>query len=318
VHAAGLLEDGALLQQRWPRFAAPLGPKVDGSWTLHALTRGMRLDFFVMYSSLASVLGSSGQGNHAAANSFMDALAVQRRSDGLPAVSIAWGAWSEVGAAADRQLAQRIDARGLEPITSSRGLALLETVMGADLAHVAVFPVRWTDFMAQPQASWPMCFDLRPSARSAPATASSPAPAGPSAMLIDQLTEASPSRRQELLLGLVGAHVARVIGASGGEAIDPRQPLNELGLDSLMAVELRNRLGTVLGLARSLPATLVFDHPTIEALSTYLACHVIAANDVAPPQTTAAIVVPADAVGAIDELSDTEVEHLFARKMLRS
>jgi acyl transferase domain-containing protein len=318
VHAAGLLEDGALLQQRWHRFAAPLGPKVDGSWTLHALTRGMRLDFFVMYSSLASVLGSSGQSSHAAANSFMDALAVQRRSEGLPAVSIAWGAWSEVGAAADPQLAQRLKIRGLEPITSRRGLGLLETVMEADLAHVAVFPVRWTDFRAQPQASWPMCVDLRQAARSVPATATSPAPAGPSAMLIDQLHEATPSRRRELLLGLVGAHVARVIGAPAGDAIDPGQPLNELGLDSLMAVELRNRLGTALGLARSLPATLVFDHPTIEALSAYLACNVIAANDAAPPQTTAASVIPADAVGAIDELSDMEVEHLFARKMLRS
>jgi acyl transferase domain-containing protein/NADPH:quinone reductase-like Zn-dependent oxidoreductase len=318
VHSAGLLEDGALLQQRWPRFQAPLGPKVDGSWYLHALTRRMRLDFFVMYSSLASVVGSSGQANHAAANAFMDALAERRHAEGLPSVSVAWGAWSEIGAAADRQLADRIDARGLEALTRQRGLEWLDAAMAGDRPSVAVFPVRWSDFQTQAQAAWPMFADLRQAARSVPAAASS-SPAVPRAALLEQFAEESPSRRHELLIGLVGEHVARVIGASSADAIDPHQPHNELGLDSLMAVELRNRLGTGLGVARSLPATLVFDHPTIEAISTYLATTALVATDTLSPETTLSGIKPAaDVVDAIDELSDAEIEQLFASKMQRS
>ena len=116
---------------------------------------------------------------------------------------------------------------------------------------------------------------------------------------------------------LVGDHVARVIGAPNREAIDPRQPLNEIGLDSLMAVELRNRLGTGLGLTRSLPATLVFDHPTLEALAVYLGHDVLPVGEAAPA-ATADNAAPADAVGAIDDMSDEEIERLFAKKMKRS
>ena len=156
--------------------------------------------------------------------------------------------------------------------------------MEADLREVAVCPVRWADFLAQPQAAWPMFADLRQVApQRAERRSSSRSNRDTRCVRLEQVKGASPSRRHELLLGFVGEHVARVIGASGPDAIDPRQPLNELGLDSLMAVELRNRLGTGLGLARSLPATLVFDHPTVEALSTYLACDVCAAKDAATP-----------------------------------
>jgi acyl carrier protein len=134
--------------------------------------------------------------------------------------------------------------------------------------------------------------------------------------LLGRLQDANPARRHELLLAFVGDHVARVIDAPSRDAIDPRQPLNELGLDSLMAVELRNRLGSGLGLARSLPATLVFDHPTLEALALYLARDVLTSlHDDAPAPVASA---PTDAVGVIDELSDDEIEKMFAKKMLRS
>jgi acyl carrier protein len=132
------------------------------------------------------------------------------------------------------------------------------------------------------------------------------------AALIDELKQATPQRRRERLLGFVAEHVARVVDAPSAQAIDPRQPLNELGLDSLMAVELRNRLGTGLGLARSLPATLVFDHPTLEALAAYLEELVVPAAPVA-----VAVAKPVDAVGALDEMSDEEVEAMFAKKLKR-
>jgi acyl transferase domain-containing protein/NADPH:quinone reductase-like Zn-dependent oxidoreductase/SAM-dependent methyltransferase len=324
VHSAGLLEDGALLQQDWPRFARPLGPKVDGAWALHAQTAHLRLDFFVLYSSMASVLGSAGQGNHAAANAFMDTLALQRRAAGLPALSISWGAWSEVGAAAERRVDERIDAQGIEAIAPAHGLELLETLMAAaPTAHVAVFPARWSAFLAQPAAAAPMLDTLRALQRTAtrrapPAPAPAPAAAaGVADEWLAQLQQATPARRHEAMLSFVGEQVARVIDAAGADAIDPRQPLNELGLDSLMAVELRNRLGSGLRLQRSLPATLVFDHPTLDALATYLtqaALPGVAAVEATPAPEACA---PADAVDTIDGLSDEEIERLFAEKLRR-
>jgi len=317
VHSAGLLEDGALLQQDWPRFVRPLGPKVDGSWALHAQTAHLRLDFFVLFSSMASVLGSAGQGNHAAANAFMDALAGARRAAGMPALSISWGAWSVVGAAAQRRVDTRIDAQGIDPIAPARGLELLESLMSsAGAPHVAVFPVRWTTFLTQPQAASPMLDELRAlqraDVRAAATTAT--ADAAPGNDWLVRLAQAGPAKRHELLLSFVGEQVARVIDAASANAIDPRQALNELGLDSLMAVELRNRLGSGLALRRSLPATLVFDHPTMEALARYLE------QTVAPPpaaEAPAAVPEPTDALGTIDELSDEEVDRLFAAKLRR-
>jgi acyl transferase domain-containing protein/NADPH:quinone reductase-like Zn-dependent oxidoreductase/SAM-dependent methyltransferase len=322
VHSAGALEDGALLQQDWPRFARPLGAKVDGTWALHAQTAHLRLDFFVLYSSMASVLGSAGQGNHAAANAFMDALAHQRRAAGLPALSISWGAWSDVGAAAERRVDQRIDAQGMDAITPAQGLELLETLMAAaPVAHVAVFPVRWSAFLNQSAAAAPMLDTLRALQRTAARRAPVAAPAESCAAdaWLAQLQQAGASKRHELLLSFVGEQVARVINAASADAIDPRQPLNELGLDSLMAVELRNRLGTGLQLRRSLPATLVFDHPTLDALATYLAQAALpaaAAAGVEPPPIEASAAT--DAVDTIDGLSDDEIERLFAEKLRRS
>jgi acyl transferase domain-containing protein/NADPH:quinone reductase-like Zn-dependent oxidoreductase len=314
IHSAGVLEDGALLQQDWPRFVRPLGPKLDGSWALHVLTRGEPLDFFVLYSSMASVLGSRGQANHAAANAFMDALAAHRRALGLPGLSISWGAWSEVGAAADRQVDQRVAARGIDVITPTHGLELLEKLMRAEAAHAGVFPVRWERFLAGGDAHGRFVAHFTEHAKGAGKPGAKHADAKPAvaagAALIDELKQATPQRRRERLLGFVAEHVARVVDAPSAQAIDPRQPLNELGLDSLMAVELRNRLGTGLGLARSLPATLVFDHPTLEALAAYLEALVVPAAPVAEAK-------PVDAVGALDEMSDEEVEAMFAKKLKR-
>lgn len=318
VHSAGLLEDGALMQHSWDRFVRPLGPKVDGSWVLHQATLGMRLDFFVLYSSVASVMGSSGQGNHAAANAFMDGLAAQRQAQGLPGLAISWGAWSEIGAAADRQVDRRVAAQGLDVIAPQRGLQWLEQLMAGATPHVAVFPVRWNEFLARRGVRMPFVSGFAGSKGSPGKASDAAAPrAAPGAALLEQLQQASATRRHELLLAFVGDHVARVIGAPNREAIDPRQPLNEMGLDSLMAVELRNRLGTGLGLTRSLPATLVFDHPTLEALATYLGRDVLPVGEAAPA-ATAENAAPADAVGAIDDMSDEEIERLFAKKMKRS
>ncbi|MBX3148329.1 MAG: SDR family NAD(P)-dependent oxidoreductase [Gemmatimonadales bacterium] len=323
VHSAGVLEDGALLQQSWDRFRIPLGPKVAGAWALHRGTCHRPLDFFVLYSSVASLLGSAGQGNHAAANAFMDGLAYYRRACGLPALSISWGAWSEVGAAVEHGVDRRIEAQGVGVIPPADGLALLEAAMEGAPPHLGVLPIDWNLFARRFEAGqrpgWvsEVVQDLH---RTVSVAKSSIRPADQGTAgtgFIQRWAEAVPGRRRELLVDFVGDQVARVLGVQDGRAIDQRQPLNELGLDSLMAVELRNRLGTALGLTRSLPATLVFDHPTLDALAAFLETGVLA--EAVGATGTTAPAEPAqegtDAVGAIEDLSDAEVEALFARKM---
>jgi len=316
IHSAGTLSDGALMQQEWQRFALPFGPKIAGAWWLHEATSQARLDFFVVYSSVAGVLGSAGQGNHAAANAFLDAFVVHRREQGLPALSVAWGAWSEVGAAAQRRVDERVVSQGIEVITPARGLELLELLMESGGAHYAVFPVQWEQFLARATAPRSPFLDrVRPAAHAVARSAvADRAPAAPASSMLADLLEATPARREQLLLEFVREHVARVVAAPSAQTIDPREPLNEMGLDSLMAVDLRNRLGKGLGLSRSLPATLVFDHPTVDALARYLLKEIL-------PATPAAAVADkggtAKGPDAIDDMSDEEVERLFAEKTKR-
>jgi NADPH:quinone reductase-like Zn-dependent oxidoreductase/predicted O-methyltransferase YrrM len=307
VHSAGALHDGALVQQSWDRFAEPLGAKVDGAWALHVLTRHARLDFFVMYSSIASVLGSAGQANHAAANAFMDALALHRRARGLPALSISWGAWKEIGAAADRNLHERVGARGIGMIAPEQGLLALEQLSARAAPHAAFFPVQWDVFLKGDVARSPFLSRVGASQVAAPVARPVVAPPPASAAIIAELQAATPARRNELLLTFVAEHVARVIDAPDWRGIDPRQPLSELGLDSLMAVDLRNRLGAGLGLGRSLPATLVFDHPTIEALAAYMARCLPGFTESSPLGETTS-------QETIDDLSEEEIERLFAKR----
>jgi acyl transferase domain-containing protein/NADPH:quinone reductase-like Zn-dependent oxidoreductase/NAD(P)-dependent dehydrogenase (short-subunit alcohol dehydrogenase family)/SAM-dependent methyltransferase len=312
VHSAGVLADGAMLQQTWSRFVEPLRPKVDGAWALHAATCHRLLDFFVMYSSVASVFGSSGQANHSAANAFLDALASYRRALGLPGTSISWGAWSKVGAAADRGVDERVGAFGLGVISPARGLELLDVVTRGDSAHVAAVPVVWNRFLEHQHAVNGRRFFERVSRKDG-ATAPPPArAAGPAAAALDveALIEASSAQRHAKLLAFVCDHVGRVINAPAGTTIDVDQPLNELGLDSLMAVELRNRLSRGLRQLR-LPATIVFDHPTADALARHLATLVMPERHEEPVQAAG----QPDALGSIDELSDEQVEALFAARM---
>ncbi len=321
IHSAGVLEDGALLNQTWERFAKVLAPKVDGAWHLHTLTQDKPLDFFVMFSSVASLLGSPGQGNHAAANMFEDMLARHRRAQGLPALSINWGAWAEVGAAAERNVGERITLQGMGAFSPQDGLRVLNRLMSGTLPQVGVLPMTWPKFIRQ--FSTPPAFlsemmtealaTVEPSTAEAPASASEPE-------ILRRLAEAVPARQRGLLLAYVQERAGRVLGLSASQVGD-RVPLNEMGLDSLMAVELRNLLGAGLGLKRSLPATLVFDYPTVESIAGYLAKEVLtlAPVEAAEPEPVATSGVDGkkmeQVLESIEELSDEEVERLFAEKM---
>jgi len=325
VHAAGVLADGVLLHLDWPRFAEVLAPKVEGAWLLHTLTQHLPLDFFVLFSSVASLLGSPGQGNHAAANAFLDGLAHYRRAQGLPGLSLNWGAWSEVGAAVKHNIFERLEAQGLGVIAPEQGLRLFAELLPGAPAQVGISPVNWPVFKRQFASGAAPLFLANVSSREdRPTVTVAAAVESPAAspQILAQLAAAPPNKRVGLLRDYVQAQASKVLGLATTQLVDERTPLNELGLDSLMAVELRNLLGAGLHLKRALPATLVFDYPTVPAITTYLARELDLPADSRQPEP-AAVLPEIEGTGLlttlsqVEDLSDEEVDRLFAQQMGR-
>ena len=280
IHAAGVLDDGVLVGQTAERFARVFAPKVAGAWNLDQATRSSSLDFFVLFSSLAAWLGSAGQANYAAANSLLDALAADRHSRGLPATSIAWGPWAEAGMAAGLGEAgkRRFAAAGIELIPPQDGLAALGRLLDQLEPDVAVLPVDWAKFLSHsaPGEESAMLRELAASSRASAArrdrgavsqatgTAAPREVAGPTAS-----GSTAAARPREGWQAAILEAATRVLGTDSGKQLASDQPLTEQGLDSLLAIELVGALRKATG--RGLPATLVFDHPTIDALAAHLA-----------------------------------------------
>ncbi|MET8999472.1 type I polyketide synthase [Amycolatopsis sp. NPDC004169] len=259
VHAAGVLDDGTLDTLTAAQTTRVLAPKVDAALNLHELTRDLELSAFVLFSSAAPLLGGQGQGNYAAANSVLDALARVRRGAGLPAHSLAWGLWTvgmagALGGDGGEQHARQIRARlGLLPIDPGAGMALFDSALAsgratpvtalldpaalADLARGGTLPAVLRGMVRVPRAA-----------------------AGAEVSLARRLAALPEADRDGVVLHEVRTAAAAVLGHASGDAIDPAAPFTELGFDSLGAVEFRNRLGRLTGL--TLPSTLVFDHPT--------------------------------------------------------
>lgn len=305
-HSAGVLDDATLAQQDPGRYARVFAPKVDGGFLLDRLTRTDPLEGFVLFSSVAALLGAAGQSNHSAANAFLDLLARERRSRGFAGLSINWGAWSGVGAAVDRAATERISQQGLSSITPEQGVAALERLMGQDRAQVAVLPIDWQRYLARVERGAPPAFFA---AVAGLAQAAPEATAGIDAAsdLRSRIKSAPSARRRPMLAAFVRERALRALGVDPGRAVDPRTPLGELGLDSLLAVELRNTLGNAVG--STLPATLLFDYPTIDTLTDYLLNDVLGLAEAAVPTSTP------DRVASIEDLSDEEVEKQLAARL---
>jgi acyl transferase domain-containing protein/acyl carrier protein len=257
LHAAGVLDDGLLFQLNRERFARVLEPKVQGAWNLHTATLAEPVRWFVLFSAATSMFGSAGQSNHAAANAFLDTLAAFRRARRLPALSINWGAWARTGAAAGAAIAERVRLKGMRMIEPSRGLEILEQLMLGDAVQAGAFAVDWSR-VPEALAALPFLSSCVAAARVTSGARQT------SARLADALADASPSRRRQLLTDHVSEEVRRVLGVPAARAIDMKQGFIEQGMDSLASMDLRNRLQATTGC--TLPATLLFDFPTPEAL----------------------------------------------------
>jgi polyketide synthase 12 len=261
VHAAGVLADATVDRLSGDDLAAVLRPKADGARHLHELTRDADLAAFVLFSSVSGLAGTPGQGNYAAANAYLDGLARQRRAAGLPAVSLAWGAW-DAGMAgglgeADRR---RMSRSGLLPLSTEDGLALFDTAAGGPASLLV--PMRLDPAALRGDDVPPL---LRGLVRQPARRTAAPADA---AGLTRRLAARTPAEQDAILLDLVREAMAAVLGHADAGGVDPGRGFLEVGFDSLTAVELRNRLATATGLR--LPSTLVFDHASPADLATHL------------------------------------------------
>ncbi|WP_425581554.1 SDR family NAD(P)-dependent oxidoreductase, partial [Streptomyces yatensis] len=282
VHTAGVLDDAVIGSLTPERLRTVLRPKADAAWHLHELTRDRDLAEFVLFSSAAGVLGGPGQGNYAAANTFLDALAAHRRAQGLPATSLAWGFWEQRSGLTEHLTTDRLARSGVRPLSTDEGLALFDAALAT--GDTLLVPMRYEPSSS---ATEPVPALLRglvraPLARALPGPADAVDNGG-----YDGLAGLAEDERLDALLDLVRRQAAAVLGHGGPESVTPQRPFKELGFDSLSAVELRNRLRTATG--RRLQATLIFDHPTPAALARHL-------DAVLSGSTDGAVAVPAPVV----------------------
>jgi myxalamid-type polyketide synthase MxaE and MxaD len=334
-HAAGLLDDGILPQLDLARLQRVLAAKVSGAWNLHRHTLSDELDCFVLFSSAAALMGSPGQANYSAANAGLDALAHQRRREGLPALSVNWGPWADVGmAAAQANRGQRVAQHGVASIPPDAGVAILARLLASDAPQVAAIALD----VARLVESWPAAAKMpllarllgrshaappapartsaaRPAAPAPTAAPPKPAlsPAAPAASaapptagsIRERLLAAAGAERRKLLDDYLRVQTARVLQLSAAD-LDFRQPLNRMGIDSLMAVELRNILESELGVG--VPLVTLLEGSSLADLSKSLLAELPAA---APDAARVA-----EAMAQLDSLSDEAVAELLAQKRL--
>ncbi len=260
LHTAGLVDYGLLGETDLTRARAVLAPKVRGTLNLHHATKNESLDFFVFYSSFSAVLGSPGLASYAAANAFLDSFAVARQAEGRPTLSLHWGTWSEVGMGT--KAGHSLESGGMYLIPPRQGMEGLARALSAGVAEAGVNPIRWRE-IAPVFARSPLVAELVRRPVEDTKTVAGAAPALSKATLLG----AQPSERQALVEDWVAMTVARALGTRATE-IDRGRPLNQMGLDSLMAVELRNKTETNLGL--SLPMVAILEGPSVAQLAARL------------------------------------------------
>jgi acyl transferase domain-containing protein len=276
IHAAGVWEGGVILQQDWDRFAGVLAPKVQGAWNLHELTRSMTLDFFVCFSSGASVLGAAGLGDYAAANAFLDALAHYRQAIGLKAASINWGPWADLGMVRSVTAldASRWSEHGMSTIPPDVAMKALEEVIRQAIVQVSVLPMNWVQLQSAIPSLGRSPFLKELVAREP--EKGERAAAGKNTLSAELLRAMDPVQRRQTLTNKLQAEAARVLRLPSPE-FDVMRSLNQFGMDSLMALELKNRMQTQWGIV--VPLVSILNGPSVTGLVSILETLVEAAEE---------------------------------------
>ncbi|MEV5880991.1 SDR family NAD(P)-dependent oxidoreductase, partial [Streptomyces sp. NPDC052101] len=269
-HTAAVLDDAPLEALTVTRADAVLRAKTGAAWNLHELTEHLDLSAFVLFSSTAGTFGAAGQGNYAPGNAYLDALAWYRRAHGRVATSIAWGAWADGGMAEQEAVADLRRRHGVPVMTPERATQALAQALDGDDTFVVVADIEWDRFYVAYSAARPspMLHDLEEVRRLRETATGRPGPEEAGPKLAERLAGLGRPEQERILREVVRAHAAAVLGYEGPDAVPLGRPFTELGLDSVTAVELRNRLSGAT--ERKLPAGLVFDHPTVTALVSYL------------------------------------------------
>nr|WP_157900542.1 type I polyketide synthase [Mycobacterium rhizamassiliense] len=285
IHAAGVLNDAVFAAQTSRHLDEVLRPKIDAAWNLHELTADADLSAFILFSSVASLFGSLGQANYAAANAFLDGLAQHRRHRGLPGLALSWGWWAQAsgmtGHLYERDRA-RLSRMGFIPMPSEDALALFDAALWQARSFAMPAQISRTAIRSDPSGTGlPSMFRglIRTARRTAAAVESG-------SNLRQRLASMSPADQERELLDIVRSHAAAVLGHASADAVSADQEFKDLGFDSLGAVEFRNRLKSVTGL--KLPTTAVFDHPTPTALARYLT-GVLDSDEASASQESAAV-----------------------------
>ncbi|MDX2874652.1 type I polyketide synthase, partial [Streptomyces ipomoeae] len=308
VHTAGVTDDATVTSLTPAQLDGVLRPKVDGAWNLHELTKDAELSAFVLYSSVAGVVGTPGQANYAAANTFLDALAHHRHANGLPARSLAWGLWAESSALSTHLSGadlNRLARLGLQPLTNAEATALFDAALGLDRPVHAVTRID-TGALRTAEHLPAVLRGLAP--RPAPRVAERQ-----QVPLPQRLAGLPPAEQHQLLTDLVRARTAAVLGHTDHTSIGTARAFNELGFDSLTAIELRNQLNGETGLR--LPTTVVFDHPSADALAAYLRTELVV--DVAEPSPADPVLADLDRLKAAlpQALSDAEAHRSIVDRL---
>jgi acyl carrier protein len=265
LHAAALVDDVLIREMTPERFAPVLAPKVDGTWNLHAATLDDRLDFFVLFSSMAAIHPQPGMGIYAAANAFMDGFAHYRRALGLPATAVNWGGWDQIGLAREAGTERSIGGyceQGIRNFSAGEALRALEEAIRSQPAQVMAIPVNWKTFAEYHGGrSAPLFRDFVAQAVAADGGSRR-------SEIAERLAEAaSAEERTEILEAWLQETLGRVLKLAARK-IDPDRPMGTMGLDSLMGIEFVRRLSSALEIP--VPATVVFNYPTIRLLARQL------------------------------------------------
>lgn len=299
-HLAGALDDALLAEQNAERFHRAGAAKIEGAWNLHHLTADLPLEQFVLFSSMASLVTMPGQGNYAAANSYLDALAHLRRAQGKPALSINWGPWAEIGHAATeygKRAHEGLAAMGIDPLAPDFALGALKALLERGAVQTGVARVNWRKL-----------FEADPAATASPLLSEflqfEAKPAAQETLLVAELRSRGAAYRQDFTVGVLSKMLAEVLRLPGPGSVAPNRSLFELGLDSILALELTSRISSSFG--RPFRATLFFTHPTVDALADHILREVSAGwQDAASPVSDG-------------ELSEDELSELIAQEIGRA